>query len=109
TPWSRFLEDRVIRIVPMYWLMTTVKLAGLFVIPWVALHSDTQLWHTIASYLFIPARNAAGDHLPLLPVGWTLNFEMFFYCCVAASIALTKRPLMVLAIGIGCIALAGLF
>jgi peptidoglycan/LPS O-acetylase OafA/YrhL len=91
--WKTFIEHRLIRIVPLYWLATTLKLVILLAIPAVALHSELLPWHTIASYLFIPARNAEGIVFPLVTVGWTLNYEMFFYL-VFATVLFWKKPLV---------------
>lgn len=74
----RFYRDRILRIAPLYWLVTMVMvagaLAGLF--PRVRLTLD----HVLASLLFIPHRSPSNGELwPLLVQGWTLNLEMFFY------------------------------
>jgi exopolysaccharide production protein ExoZ len=89
--WRMFLWHRLLRIVPLYWLLTTVKLALLLAKPDLGTHFAVMPWHTIASYLFIPAWNADHETLPLVQVGWTLNCEMFFYCLVAACLALEVR------------------
>lgn len=48
----------------------------------------------IWSLLFLPS-----DKFPILSVGWTLNFEMYFYLVFAVAIWLNRRyaPLMVAA------------
>lgn len=81
--WRIFLKRRIIRIVPLYWLATTLKLAILLAAPALTLHSGFDLWHAAASYLFVFARNPNGVAEPLLPIGWTLNYEMFFYAAFA--------------------------
>ena len=91
--WRVFIRRRIVRIVPMYWLFTSFKLFLIFVLPTVALHSPIEAWYVSASYLFIPLINPVnGQLVPLLPVGWTLNFEMWFYVIFAAGLALTDRP-----------------
>ncbi len=49
------------------------------------------------SYLFIPGLRANGEVRPLLALGWTLNYEMFFYvffaCCLLFPL---KRGLLLL-------------
>jgi exopolysaccharide production protein ExoZ len=84
--WRIFLERRIIRIIPLYWLATTIKLLLVAAVPSLALHTVLMPWHVTASYLFIFAANSDGEPLPLLPVGWTLNFEMFFYAVFAAAL-----------------------
>lgn len=73
-----FCRDRLLRIAPLYWVVTLVMavgaLAGLF--PRIQLTAD----HVAASLAFIPHRSPSnGEIWPLLAQGWTLNLEMFFY------------------------------
>ena len=73
-----FYRDRLLRIAPLYWIVTLVMavgaLAGLF--PRIRLTAD----HVIASLAFVPHRSPSnGEIWPLLTQGWTLNLEMFFY------------------------------
>jgi exopolysaccharide production protein ExoZ len=78
----RFLIRRLCRIVPIYWAATTVGLMVLGFPDWSG--RPLSLSWIAASYLFLPF-----DGLnPILPVGWTLNYEMFFYVCFAAVICL---------------------
>jgi peptidoglycan/LPS O-acetylase OafA/YrhL len=92
--WQSFFKRRLTRIVPMYWLFTSLKLAIIVLIPGVALHSPYDPWHVIASYLFIPSLNSVdGEIQPLLTVGWTLNYEMLFYTIFAVGIAFAAKPL----------------
>jgi peptidoglycan/LPS O-acetylase OafA/YrhL len=42
-------------------------------------HTRFNLGQIGASYLFLPAHGFKGDITPVIGVGWTLNFEMFFY------------------------------
>ena len=86
----RFLRDRVTRIVPAYWIATSVFLLGALigVLPGVRL----DLWHVASSYLFLPSRMPGMIEVwPLLVPGWTLNFEMFFYVLFAASLLAPRR------------------
>jgi exopolysaccharide production protein ExoZ len=86
--WLVFSQRRVIRIVPMYWLATTVKLVTMVLAGEFVLHARFSLVHTVMSYLFLPTRNIDGNLVPLLGVGWTLNFEMFFYLLFAMALFL---------------------
>ena len=46
----------------------------------------------LLSLFFIPSENPAGfGHYPILPVGWTLNFEMLFYLLFALSFGVAER------------------
>ncbi len=75
-----FLIKRIIRIVPIYWFYTSAMVVLLLLVP--HLFSDGKsfvLAQTAASYLFIPWENNLGIIKPVLQVGWTLNYEMYFY------------------------------
>jgi peptidoglycan/LPS O-acetylase OafA/YrhL len=87
----QFLSRRIIRVVPLYWLATSLKLIMVLILPAAALNA-IGVWHTISSYLFIPAWNAKGENFPLLVPGWTLSFEMFFYLWFALVLFLRKHP-----------------
>ena len=77
---QRFLLNRALRIVPAYWFYTA--LMGLLLLTarqWMP-HQAIDLEHFVLSLLFIPAENPGGyGQYPTLNVGWTLNYEMFFY------------------------------
>ncbi len=89
--WRVFLRRRVERVAPLYWLATTAKLALAVLVPSLARHTRPGWANTVCSYLFLPAANAAGEIRPVLPVGWTLSFEMLFYLVFAAGLALRPR------------------
>jgi exopolysaccharide production protein ExoZ len=86
--WLVFSHRRVIRIVPMYWLATTVKLVVMVLAGEFVLHARLSPLDTVMSYLFLPTRNSDGNVFPLLGVGWTLNFEMLFYLLFALALSL---------------------
>ncbi|MGK3649164.1 acyltransferase family protein [Pseudarthrobacter enclensis] len=92
--WKYFSMRRIARIVPMYWLATTSKLLTMIVLPGAALHATLDPGATILSYFFLPSRNVDGDVQPLLGVGWTLVFEMFFYAIFALALYLKVNPVI---------------
>jgi exopolysaccharide production protein ExoZ len=97
---SGFFLRRLARIAPMYWLMTLVT--ALLAISAPRLFQTTHFGWTnlIESLLFIPSRDPVTGHIePLLHLGWTLNYEMFFYCWFAILLALSAfKRTVVLAI-----------
>ncbi|MCX7227856.1 MAG: acyltransferase [Burkholderiales bacterium] len=95
--WREFVRRRVVRIVPLYWIVTSLKIAMLLAIPAVALRAQLDPVHVIGSYLFLPVREAGGMVRPLVSVGWTLTFEMFFYAWFAFAMMLRVPPLKLLA------------
>ena len=77
---GKFLLNRILRIVPAYWFYTLL-MAGLLIVASQWMPSQEFAWpHLLRSLLFIPGDNPGGfGQYPTLTVGWTLNFEMFFY------------------------------
>ncbi|MDF0543609.1 acyltransferase [Sphingobium sp. H39-3-25] len=78
---AAFLRRRIIRVVPLYWIMTA--LAAAMILKNAEPLGTTQL---LTSLLFIPYLDSGPFIRPVLGVGWTLNYEMFFYLLFAASL-----------------------
>lgn len=87
-----FLRHRLTRIVPMYWIATTAKILLVLALPALVARTHLDGLYVAGSYLLLPVRDAAGDISPVLPVGWTLTYEMLFYLLV--GLALTVRVQM---------------
>lgn len=86
----QFLARRLARIVPLYWLMTTLFLTSLLLLPG-AINGDIGGPAYIAkSYFFIPAARPDGLVQPVLGLGWTLDFEMFFYFVFAPFLRFSR-------------------
>jgi len=75
-----FFVRRLIRIVPLYWLVTTGYV----------LASSFPASRIITSYLFVPDFGTNAAPLPVVLQGWTLNFEMFFYLVLALALLLPR-------------------
>jgi exopolysaccharide production protein ExoZ len=85
---SAFLIKRIARIIPLYWMALTIT----------AVMTAPLGWRdALMSYAFIPHRGANGNIHPILGVGWTLDFEMFFYLVFAMAVA-WKRPVAIAAL-----------
>ena len=80
----RFFLRRIARIVPLYWLMTSVMFV--YVVSRGFAASDASLKLAVASYFFIPFARPSGEIDALYGVGWTLNYEMFFYFVFAVAL-----------------------
>ena len=86
---ANFLRRRVIRIVPLYWLATFAALAYHKVS---STHGADAGWsELIYSLAFIPYSHDEGSWNPILPQGWTLNYEMMFYAIFALGLSLPRR------------------
>jgi peptidoglycan/LPS O-acetylase OafA/YrhL len=87
----RFLNGRFWRIVPFYWLCTTMYLGVAALAPNALNRKGISLAHMLASFSFIPYPGASGQISPVYSLGWSLNFEMFFYFMFAAATFLQPR------------------
>jgi exopolysaccharide production protein ExoZ len=103
-----YLLRRIIRIVPTYWFFTVLALAAAAVFGRVMNTSHWRVSDIIASFAFIPWRQADGQVTPILNLGWTLNYEMFFYVAFALALTLPRRSGL-LAIFAAFIALAAFY
>ncbi len=86
----RFLSRRITRIFPLYWVLTAVVIieaqAGTHKVAW---HGIS--WLATAGLLPSFSYPAAS---PLLSLGWSLVFEMYFYYVLTAWIAIQPRHLV---------------
>jgi peptidoglycan/LPS O-acetylase OafA/YrhL len=87
----RFAWARLRRIVPLYWLCSAAKIAMILAAPGIG-KATLSAGFILASLLFLPAHDAQGRFAPVLPVAWTLSFEMLFYALFALALALRRSP-----------------
>lgn len=88
-----FLSARLIRILPLYYLLTAViivmKITG---IAHFGKDPVTAIW-ALKSFLFLPFTKTDTPSDPILFPGWTLNYEMMFYMLFACFLAVRKEAL----------------
>lgn len=110
-PALSFVKKRAIRIIPLYWIYTTLFLASITLVPGKINFTEWNTPYLVASYSFIPwPRPNVGSLTPLLGLGWTLNYEMLFYAFFGVMIFVkSKRYLPVLMCAFGLAVIAGLF
>jgi len=104
-----FIWRRVVRVVPVYWILTTLKLLAFVIAPAFFLHFTLRPWNVIGSYFFLPAFDHNLQPEPVIPVGWTLNAEMMFYAILALALALRAPLLRFIATFIVTLAVIGFF
>jgi peptidoglycan/LPS O-acetylase OafA/YrhL len=87
-----FIQRRIARIVPLYWLMTSLLLIEMIFDPGAINGAIGGLGFVLKSYLFIPAARPDGVVQPVLGLSWTLNYEMFFYLVFTPFLWLRQAP-----------------
>lgn len=86
-----FLWRRVTRVAPLYWLVTLVVAAAVWLRPQFLPNVSPRLEHLLLSLAFIPHLDPFGSPFPLLPPGWTLDYEALFYLVFAAALFAPRR------------------
>ncbi len=86
-----FLRRRVIRVAPLYWLVTLALVAGALIFPQRFPEVEPRADHVLLSLAFIQHMNPDGQPFPVLPPGWTLNYEAVFYLIFASCLILPVR------------------
>lgn len=92
----RFIRHRIIRVVPLYWLLTLVF--------FVTAPIPSSIIQLIKSLLFIPYLNFNKEAHPVLEQGWTLNYEILFYVVFVFAL-LFRRPTGIIVAVMGLVAL----
>ncbi|MGF1839413.1 acyltransferase family protein [Vibrio atlanticus] len=98
---GKFVYLRLFRVLPLYMFITIL---------YIFMSGNSYDFNTIvSSFLLIPFQDVGGLYSdPIVSLGWTLRFEMFFYSLVAIgitfkSILFVPVMLIMLSILLGCI------
>lgn len=89
-----YIQKRVIRIYPIYWVYTLIVLLGNTIL-WSFMGKTFISWldlnniNIIKVFMLIPT-NTTLSEMPILPVAWTLSYEMLFY--LAFSLLILLKP-----------------
>ena len=103
-----FLMRRFIRIAPLYYVMTFAVFAVALMAPWLLNSVRADVQHLVMSLAFLPHDDGTGGNQPILSLGWTLNYEMFFYVLVVIFAGLFRdRSLVSLAAFLVVLAFGG--
>lgn len=89
--WRVFAWNRLTRLYPMWWLFCGITVMGLIVASGLyyepeALAGEDPVIYLVKSILLAPQ---AG--LPILPLGWTLTHEVYFYAVFSGFVFLPRR------------------
>jgi peptidoglycan/LPS O-acetylase OafA/YrhL len=87
----RFLERRLARIVPLYWAATAAAILCYVALKYEGSIAQLSAGTIVSSLLFIPYQRPDGQMLPVHILGWTLNYEMFFYAVFAVALMARMR------------------
>ena len=83
-----YLRARLTRVAPPYWFYTTLMALALLAAPGAADSAALSARTAAYSYLFFPGWEEVVR--PLLSLGWTLNYEVFFYLLFFAALYLLR-------------------
>jgi exopolysaccharide production protein ExoZ len=75
----------------LYWLATLGTFLVAAAAPNLLQSTSASLPHLVHSLLFVPYPNKLGLLQPTLALGWTLNYEMYFYVLFTVGLTLTPR------------------
>lgn len=81
--YKQFIKSRVARIVPLYFIFTSLLILLVSIKPDLFRTVVYSFPHYVSSILFLPFEAPDGRVRPLLSIGWTLNFEFYFYLLFA--------------------------
>jgi len=93
-PTGEFLIKRAFRLAPPYWLMSMLHAAWL---------NPVSMSVLLTSLAFLPQANVDAPYFgyPALYVGWSLNYEAFFYgLCALGLVLFGRRALWLVALAL---------
>lgn len=88
---AQFFFKRLIRIVPIYWILSTFLFFSLLLFSDGGKDSGYLSIHYFSSLVFYPFYDSRGYIRPLLDQGWTLYFEFVFYAFVAFAFIWSRK------------------
>ena len=99
-----FLARRLKRIIPMYWIATLLFVALIYLVPSAFKGGVLEARHILTSLVFtsVPTGN-----MPIVYVGWSIEYEMLFYIIVALILLCSERVWDLVAIGLSALVVVG--
>lgn len=88
---KRFWFSRIIKICPLYYIMTIIIIILYLFVPNVFRSTIVTRETILKSFLFIPCYAAEGKIYPIYSVTWTLTLEMFFYVIFSICMQLSYK------------------
>ncbi|MEO6520896.1 MAG: acyltransferase [Mucilaginibacter sp.] len=100
--WFEFLLKRMVRILPLYWLLSIVVYFERY-----AIHHPVTHGEIAKTILFFPVFAARDALLPIIGQGWSLSLEIYFYLIIVIALVFKPkqlfRPLIVTLIILGVV------
>ena len=91
-----FLAKRILRIVPIYWLYTSLLVILLILSPNLFSNIRFNITNILSSYFFLLSEITPGVNGTLLMTGWTLCYEMYFYLLFAFALYFHRKYLLLI-------------
>lgn len=88
---KHFMKKRLIRIYPLYALVTLGTFFLLLIAPGLFHLTEANPIYLAKSLCFIPFEISPGIIQPLVRVGWTINYEMLFYLLFFISFRISHK------------------
>ncbi len=98
-----FLKRRALRILPLYWIVTTVALVIYLVSP-ENVNRFTGSTDILNSYTLFPSFTRY-----LIPVGWSLSYELYFYLLFCVALLFSRYRAAVISVLLLVPAMIGLY
>jgi exopolysaccharide production protein ExoZ len=88
---TAFMRRRLIRVIPLYWTLTLILYTVAWKFPHLMGATQARPSELFKSLFFVPFVKSNGLYQPILFVGWTVNYEMFFYMTLALAVLINRR------------------
>lgn len=86
-----FFVRRFFRVAPIYYIFVMITVFLWWLSPQLLKSTEVDAGPFIKTILFIPYEKTLHRIYPLYFVGWTLNYEMFFYLLFSISLTISHR------------------
>jgi len=103
----KFAGKRLVRILPLYYGLTLLVFLVAMAAPSLLANTQANFEHLLKSLAFIPYARADGGVFPILFLGWTLNYEMFFYLVFALALFFQQRALSIVIVTMTALVIVG--
>lgn len=85
---SKFIKNRLIRVVPLYWFLTIIFFVGINSLSKILSIRGYSYKDLLSSITFVSG--IAQGRVPIIDQGWSLEYEMIFYVLIAYFMIFAK-------------------